>query len=110
MGGGADVDGDIGAMLGCEEGTSLEWPVDRIVGFGSCPALVGGGEQPGARAPSSSASDAARSPMPTGSSSRPRSWLRRLTACRFNSSRAPRATPSEPPPMLGEHDKQWQAP
>jgi hypothetical protein len=35
VGGGADVDRDVGAKLGGEEGAGLERPVDRFAGFGA---------------------------------------------------------------------------
>ena len=47
VGGGAHVDGGVGAVLCGEEGAGLERPVDGLAGFGPGPALVGAGEQPG---------------------------------------------------------------
>ena len=78
MGGGADFDGDVGAVLGGEEGAGLKGPVDGLAEFGPGPALVSGGEQSGAGAAELGVGRA-RSAMPTGSSRRePRIWARRL--------------------------------
>ena len=48
MGGGADLDGDVGAVLGGEEGAGLDRPVDRLASSGPIPAVVEGFEEPGA--------------------------------------------------------------
>jgi hypothetical protein len=45
MDGGADVDGDVAAVLRGKEGAGLQRPVDRLPNFGPLPALVEHREQ-----------------------------------------------------------------
>src|SRR5437868_2465346 len=47
----ADLDRDVDAVLGGEEGTRLQGPVDRVTGGGALPAFVAGLEEPGPRPP-----------------------------------------------------------
>ena len=47
MGGGADLDGSVGAVLRGEEGPGLERPVDRLTCLGQVPAVVEDLEEPG---------------------------------------------------------------